>query len=221
MSLAYYRPEQDWLQCFVKHGNHYICVWRISQKVLYYPLIEDPPVVNTIIVDRNGTSSTLPSVQHTRTFHWNDEDWTRVLEFQDAFYRHDLPEHRYYVQFHRDEESHRCRETHWWAPEGPQIVLSNVSSTEFNTWLTHAATLLGEDLHGVLNQPPVELDLDEHHGIAPHSDRIRHMAYEHERRTRRRLMDADDDALQDLQPHHADLTAGAPSHAAPGGCNLD
>ena len=194
------------------------------RRVLYYPSIEEAPMVNTIIVDRNGTSSTLPCVQNTRTFRWDDEDWTRVLEFQDAFYRHNLSEHRYYVQFHREEESHRCRETHWWAPEGPQIVLSNVSSTEFSAWLAHGATLLGEDLYGVLRQPPRELtypDRDDPQGIAPHSDRIRHMAYEHERRTRRRLMQADDDALQDLLPHHADLTAGAPSHAAPGGCNLD
>ena len=214
MSLASYRPEQDWLQCFERNGNHYICVWRISQKVLYFPSIEDAPVINTTIVNRDGTPSIIPSAQNTRTFTWDNEDWTRVLEYQDCFYRHDLPQDRYYVQYHRDEATHRSRETTWWAPEGPQIVLSNLVSTEFNQWLTQAASLFTDDITVVLSQPPRELSpaQDDPTGLPPHSDRVRHMAYENERRTRRRLLGIDETPTPAM---------GSNIHNPLGGCNLE
>ena len=211
MSLAAYRPEQDWLQCFERNGNHYVCVWRISQKVLYFPSIEDTPVINTTIVNRDGTSSIIPSAQNTRTFTWDNEDWTRVLEYQDCYYRRDLPQDRYYVQYHRDAETHRSRETTWWAPEGPQIVLSNVVSNEFNQWLTQAASLSTDDITVVLRQTPSELS-DDSTGLPPHSDRVRHMAYENERRVRRRLLNLEESPSVAMvsNPHHP-----------PGGCNLE
>ena len=193
MSLAAYRPEQDWLQCFERNGNHYVCVWRISQKVLYFPSIEDTPVINTTIVNRDGTSSIIPSAQNTRTFTW------------------DLCQDRYYIQYHRDTETHRGRETTWWAPEGPQIVLSHVVSNEFNQWLTQAASLSTDDITVVLRQTPSELS-DDSTGLPPHSDRVRHMAYENERRVRRRLLNLEESPSVAMvsNPHHP-----------PGGCNLE
>ena len=115
------------------------------------------------------------------------------------------------VQYHRDAETHRSRETTWWAPEGPQIVLSNVVSNEFNQWLTQAASLSTDDITVVLRQTPSELS-DDSTGLPPHSDRVRHMAYENERRVRRRLLGLEESPSVAMvsNPHHP-----------PGGCNLE
>ena len=104
-------------------------------------------------------------------------------------------------------------------------VLSNVVSSEFNQWLTQATSLFSDDIQVVLRQPPRELSHahDDPTGLPPHSDRVRHMAYENERRTRRRLQGIEETPASAMfgSPHHADLMADAPSYAAPGGCNLD
>ena len=205
MSLAAFRPEQDWLECFEKHGHHYICVWRISQKVIYYPSIQDAPVASTIIVNRNGETITTPSSEHARNLNWDDQEWTRILEFQDGFYQYGLPADRYYIQFLRNDETHHHREVHWWAPEGEQLLLSHTASNEFSNWLTHGTNLLSDELQTVLEQRPRELSPDRDYTyapprLAPHSDRIRHMAYAAERRTRRRLHEA-----EDFDPNDTDL----------------
>ena len=115
------------------------------------------------------------------------------------------------IQYHRDAETHRSRETTWWAPEGPQIVLSNVVSNEFNQWLTQAASLFTDDITVVLRQPPSELS-DDSTGLPPHSDRVRHMAYENERRVRRRLLGLEESPS---------VAMGSNPHHPPGGCNLE
>ena len=197
MSLAAYRPGQDWLECSEKHGHHFLCVWRISQKLLFYPSIEDNPVANTILVNYHGETSTTPSSEHARTFRWDDQEWTRILEFQDSYYQHGLPADRYYIQFIHNDDTFHYREVHWWAPEGEQLLLSHTASNEFRTWLAHGANLLSDELQTVLQQRPRELSPDRDYtyitpSMAPHSDRIRHMAYAAERRTRRRLNEVDD-----------------------------
>ena len=218
MSLQSFRPGVDWLECYKRHGNHYVCVWRVSPRVTFYPSIKAPPPSTTTLIKGRDLHYTEPNTNHARSFQWNDEQWTRAglpgLLLQDGPSTCSL----FSSISSRSRLSPLPRDFEWWEPEGPQIVLGNTSTMEFRTWLAHAMETRQEDLDDTLEQPPVEHDHDTFHSTAPGSDRIRHMALHNERRARRRIRHSLRRRLCRGHPPYTTLSSPSSYHA---GCNLE